>query len=49
MIADLLTKPLQGYLFRRLRGEQLNLGTVGDYSRFAGVYCDRYRLPYRTV
>jgi len=28
MIADLLTKPLQGSLFRRLRGELLNLVTV---------------------
>ena len=27
MIADILTKPLQGNLFRRLRGAMLNCGT----------------------
>jgi len=36
MIADILTKPLQGTLFRRLRGELTNWYEPGEYEELAG-------------
>jgi hypothetical protein len=37
MIADILTKPLQGSLFRRLRGELTNWYEPGEYEEITGM------------